>query len=257
MLFFSVLHSQDSSFTGTFITSNGAVGLQLKAVGSELHGLLVSTEGMYALKAENTTTIINGTVFTDVGNYGFSGQAIQGGLNLVSEGVTYTFYQTSTQHELDAMDLRPYFTDGTAKNTKETVDGTVPKDMNYSGEAKELFNYIAGSQLVFYQRTSIFNDSTASSITYVNFCSDGRFSLNYDGGFSVEGRYGGNAQGVSRGKNYGTWHLERRQGAMVGVLNFVDGTQSVYAINKNYLAQGRWRIGNTQYALARNKAVCR
>ncbi|UOY06594.1 hypothetical protein L0P88_22060 [Muricauda sp. SCSIO 64092] len=256
-LFFSVLHGQNSSFTGTFITPNGAVGLQLKAVGSELHGLLVSTEGMYALKAENTATTINGTVFTNIGNYNFSGQAIQGGLNLVSEGVNYTFYQTSTQHELDAMDLTPYFTDGTATSTEETTDSPTSKDMNYTGEAKELFNYIAGSQLVFYQRTSIFNDSTASSITYVNFCADGRFSLNYDGGFSVEGRYGGNAHGVTRGKNYGTWHLERRQGAMVGVLNFADGTQSVYTINKNYLAQGRWRIGNTQYALARNKAVCR
>lgn len=33
---------------------------------------------------------------------------------------------------------------------------------------------------------------------------------------------------------HGIWSSVR-----VGVLNFADGIQSVYAINKNYLAQGR------------------
>ena len=240
------------------MTPNSAVSLQLKEMPTEWHGVLASSEGMFALRAQSKGTGIEGTVYTTVGNYGFTGEPIQGGLRIVSEGITYTFYQTSTAHELAAVDLTPYFTNGQGATSPSsgTTEGS-GSSPNYAGDEKELFNYIAGGQLVYYQRTSYVNDNTASSITYINFCADGRFNLNYDGGFSVEGDYGGNAQGASRGSNYGTWRLERRQGTVVGILNFANGTQSVQAINRNYLMQGRWRIGNTQYAFVRNKAVCR
>lgn len=264
ILFTGNVMAQNSMYTGTYMTPNGMVTLQLKPMDSELHGILVSSEGIYALKAKGSNNSLSGTVYTNVGNYGFTGQPIQGGLSILSEGVTYSFYKTSEQHQLDGMDLTPYFgastqqqTEQTGQNTSNIPDRTDTANTNYSGEEKELFNYIAGGQLVYYQRTSYLNDSNASSITYVNFCADGRFGINWDGGFSVEGDYGGNAHGVTRGSNYGTWHLERRQGNVVGVLNFADGTQNVYTINRNYLMQGRWRIGNTQYAFVRNKAVCR
>ena len=250
--------AQSSAYEGTFMTPNGAVSLQLKEMSTEWHGVLVSTEGMFALKAQTNANGIEGTVYTQVGNYGFTGAPVQGGLSIVSEGVTYTFYQTSTEHNLAQVDLTPYFGGGAGGNPQSSGDtGGNTSNVPYSGDEKELFNYIAGGQLVYYQRTSILNDSNASSITYVNFCADGRFNLNYDGGFSVEGDYGGNAHGASRGSNYGTWHLENRQGTVMGILNFANGTQSVQAINRNYLMQGRWRIGNTQYAFVRNKAVCR
>ena len=249
-----------SAFTGTFMTPNAAVSLQLKPVNNELHGLLVSTEGMYAIQAKNTATTISGTVFTEIGNYPFTGQTIQGGLSIVSEGVTYTFYQTSTEHLLAGMDLSPYFSGGNAQTQQNTdtsdPTGATTPSTTYTGSEKELFEYIAGGQLVYYQRTSYLNDSKASSLTYVNFCADGRFSMNYDGGFSVEGRYGGNAHGVTRGTNYGTWHLENRQGKIMGILNFADGSQNSYVINQQNLYNGRWRIGNTQYAFVRNKVVC-
>ena len=254
----STLFSQKSAYSGTFMTPDGAVTLQLKEMPSEWHGVLASTEGLFALKAESSDRGINGTIFTNVGNYNFTGAPIQGGLSIVFQGMTYTYYQTSTEHELAQVDLTPYFTDGqgSAPQATEPARSKTPNS-NGVGDEKELFNYIAGGQLVYYQRTSILNDSNASSITYINFCADGRFNLNYDGGFSVEGDYGGNAHGASRGSNYGTWHLENRQGSVVGILNFANGTQSVQAINRNYLLQGRWRIGNTQYAFVRNKAVCR
>jgi len=251
--------AQSDLFSGTFMTPNGAVTLQLKPMPNELHGVLVSAEGMFALQAQRAGGGLQGTVFTNVGNYGFTGEPIQGGWSMVSEGITYTFYQTSTAHDLAQVDLTPYFKGGASNGTSPSEgsgSGTTAPDSGYSGEEETLFNYIAGGQLVYYQRTSILNDSNASSITYINFCADGRFNLNYDGGFSVEGDYG-NAQGASRGSNYGTWKLEKRQGVIVGILNFANGTQSVEAINKNYLLQGRWRIGNTQYAFVRNKAVCR
>ena len=253
--------AQTNAYTGTYSTPNAMVTLQLKSVDTELHGILVSSDGIYALKAQGSDNELTGTVYTNAGNYGFKGQPIMGGLSLVSEGVTYTFYKTSEEHQLDGMDLSPYFgneTGQTGQNNPDaqTTGGQGSTSTLGDGEIQELFNYIAGGQLVYYQRTSYLNDSNASSITYVNFCADGRFNLNYDGGFSVEGDYG-NAQGASRGSNYGTWTLERRQGAVVGILNFANGNQTVNAINRNYLAQGRWRIGNTQYAFVRNKAVCR
>ncbi|MEM1336334.1 MAG: hypothetical protein AAF634_00610 [Bacteroidota bacterium] len=246
-----------STFTGTFMTPDATMRLQFKPTNGEIHGLLVSTAGMYALKATTGSTTISGTVFTDAGNYAFSGQVMQGGLSIVSEGVSYSFYQTSTEHQLDGVDLSPYFEDTTAQKQAKTTPTTHTSNPNYSASEQEVFNYIAGGQLVYYQRTSYLNDSNASSLTYVNFCADGRFSLNWDGGFSVEGDYGGNAHGVTRGNTYGTWYLEDRQGTLMGILNFADGTQNAYAINQQYLAQGRWRIGNTQYAFVRNKAVCR
>lgn len=257
-----------NAFTGTFMTPNAAVSLQLKPMDNEYHGLLVSTEGMYALQATTSSNTISGTVFTNAGNYAFTGQAMHGGLSIISEGVTYTFYQTSTEHQLAGVDLTPYFGNTNAQaqtstntNTNTNTTSTNTSNPNYSATEQEIFNYIAGGQLVYYNRTSYLNDSRASSLTYVNFCADGRFSLNWDGGFSVEGDYGGdyagNAHGVTRGNTFGTWHLENRQGTLMGVLNFADGTQNVYRINQQYLAKGRWRIGNTQYAFVRNKAVCR
>jgi len=261
-LFWCDLIAQDSPFLGTFMASNGAVSLQLKAMPSEIHGVLTSTEGVYALKAKKKGAGIVGTVFTNVGNYGFKGEPMIGGLSIVSEGVTYTFYQTSTQHNLEHYDLTPYFKGGESSksspvDTNQSTSETTGSDSDYSEEEKELYNRIAGGQLVYYQRTSILSDSNASSITYINFCPDGRFSLNYDGSFSVKGDYGGNAHGAGSASNHGTWHLETRNGAVVGILSFADGTQSVQTINKKNLATGRWRIGNTQYAFVRNKAICK
>ena len=146
------------------------------------------------------------------------------------------------------MDLSPFFGHSTEAAPKNSGD--------YEGEQRMIFDQIAGSQLVFYTRTAYLNDSKASSITYVNFCGDGRFNLNYDGSFSVEGDYG-NAQGASNGSNYGTWQVDLFQGNPIVTLFFADGTKSVNPVNKANLQAGRWRVGNTQYAIQRNKAVCR
>lgn len=128
----SILNGQNKGYTGTFMTPDGTVTLQLKSMGSELHGVLVSAESMFALKAKSEASTIAGTVFTNAGNYGFSGKSIQGGLSLVSEGVTYTFYQTSTQHELDAIDLTPYFMGQEPVSDKAETDNA-KNTTQYSG----------------------------------------------------------------------------------------------------------------------------
>lgn len=122
--------------------------------------------------------------------------------------------------------------------------------------AQEVKNYIAGGQLVFYTRTSIFNDSTASSITYVNYCGNGRYSVNYDGSFYVSGD-GGWAGGKTSGSNYGTWDVIPYQGAYYLQMTDGYGNTNYYPIDFTKLYQGRWKQGNTQYAFARNKVQCK
>lgn len=123
------------------------------------------------------------------------------------------------------------------------------------GKVQEVKDYIAGGQLVYYTRTSIFNDSTASSITYVNFCANGRYTINHDGSFYVSGD-GGWAGGGSNGTNYGRWDVTFYNAAYY--LKIIDGygNTNYYPIDFTKLYQGRWKNGNTQYAFVKDKVIC-
>ncbi|PRX56308.1 hypothetical protein [Flagellimonas meridianipacifica] len=249
-------------YEGTFMTSDGQFGMQMKTVDAGFQGILVANQTMYALNGTKTNNGLKGMVYSDAGNYSFFGSPIQGGWHITSEGTSYYFYQISTEHELAGLDLSPYFKKGstTSQNsstTQSSQNQNTKVSTNYAGISKQVYNNLAGSQLVYYQRTSYLNDSRASSLTYVNFCGDGRFSLNYDGGFSVEGDYGGNAHGVTRGSNYGTWKVETAPNKNPAVvLYYADGQSGRYYVNLANLQAGRWRIGNTQYALVKNKIYC-
>ncbi|WP_435623477.1 hypothetical protein [Flagellimonas sp.] len=250
-------------YEGSFMTTDGQFGMQMKQVDAGFHGILVANQTMYAVKGTTTNSGLEGMVYSDAGNYPFVASPIQGGWNVSSEGTSYYFYQISTEHELDGLDLTPYFKEGSLPNqnsstTPSSENQNTRVSNNYSGVARQVYDLIARSQLVFYQRTSYVNDNTASSITYVNFCDNGTFSLNYDGGFSVEGDYGGNAHGATRGSNYGTWKVETapNQNPSV-VLQYANGQSGRYYVNLANLQAGRWRIGNTQYAMVKNKVYCR
>lgn len=133
---------------------------------------------------------------------------------------------------------------------------TMNNSYSQQNQQQEVRNYIAGGQLVYYTRTSIFNDSTASSITYVNFCANGRYSVNYDGSFYVSGD-GGWAGGGSNGNNYGTWDIIPYNGLYYLQITDAYGNTNHYQIDFAKLYQGRWKQGNTQYAFVRNKVVCK
>jgi len=122
-------------------------------------------------------------------------------------------------------------------------------------DQQKIKNYIARGQLVYYTRTSIFNESTASSITYVNFCTNGRYTVNYDGSFYVSGG-GGWAGGGSNGSYYGIWDVTPYNGAYYLKMTDGYGNTNYYPIDFTKLYQGRWKNGNTQYAFVRNKVVC-
>ena len=256
-LFLSALLYGQNPYEGTFMTQNGTVTLQLRAHNNLYQGVLQSTEGFFALQAKKDSLNLAGKVYTTVGNYDFSAVSFHGGLQINSKGTTYYFYMVSTDHQLGNMDLSPYFPKEAKGDSNENKGQPKTVSIPKSVPDGELAQYIAGSQLVFYQRTSYLNDSRASSLTYVNFCADGRFNLNYDGSFSVEGDYGGNAHGITRGNKYGTWQVTHEQGNPKITLFFANGEKGVYAVNEAWLKAGRWRIQNTQYALQRNKAVCR
>lgn len=149
--------------------------------------------------------------------------------------------------------------DGTSTEKKKTAAKPVPSTQSPypAHNDPELYNLIAGSQLVFYTRTSILNSNTASSITYVNFCRNGNFRVNSDGSFMVEGDYGGSAQGATYGQYFFTWQLVLYENQPAMFFAYGDGTTGVRIIDKTKVKQGRWRIGNTQYALLKNKVNCR
>ncbi|MEM9363353.1 MAG: hypothetical protein AAGA43_11990 [Bacteroidota bacterium] len=242
-------------YEGSFMTTDGQFGMQMKEVDTGFHGVLVANQTMFAVKGTKTSEGIKGMVYSENGNYRFVGSPIQGGWHVTSEGASYYFYQISTEHELDELNLNPYFKGGSV-STQSSQNQNTEVSTSYTGIAKQVYNNLASSQLVFYQRTSYVNDNTASSLTYVNFCSDGRFNLNYDGGFSVEGDYG-NAQGASRGSNFGTWKVETDPNKNPAVvLYYANGQSARYFVNLANLQAGRWRIANTQYALVKNKVYC-
>lgn len=255
---------QTSDFVGTFVNGSNSISIQFKRVGDEYHGMLAAVGASFAIRATGSFNNISGEIYGLDGPVDF--EATLSGTNMTVRATGYNepFYKYSDLHNLGNFDLTPYMKDnsgvaGTVINTQRTGPPP-PQNNNTSGypelNNQGLLNIVAGSQLVFYQRTSYVNDSMASSITYVNFCPDGTFSMNTDGSFSVEGYYGGNAQGASYGNNSGTWQLVSYQGQPAVYLQYYNGDTSLNPFNENEVRQGRWRRGNTQYALQRNKVRC-
>lgn len=240
--------AQQDIFVGTFNNAQYTISLQMKSVPGGYHGVVKSTDGLFAVSAQKTGQQLKGVIYTQAGNIDFKAIPQNGVLAISAMGKTEAYYKSSSNHQLASIDLSTYMT-----NTAEIPAGT--NNPNASGET-QLFQLIAGSQLAIYNRTSILNDSNASSLTYINFCANGRFSINFDGSFSVEGNYGSNAQGASRGKYSGNWKLLQSANGPQVQLQYSNGQNTNYPVYKNYLLQGSWRVGNTQYAIQRNKAIC-
>ncbi len=253
---------QSSNFVGTFINTSESISIQFKRVGDEYHGMLAAVGASFAIRATGTDTRLNGQIYGLDGPVPFEANLSGLQMSVRATGYNEPFYKYSDLHNLGSFDLTPYMRDNSGVSGN-TINGTPnpPSPVNTDGQYPELdnqglLNIISGSQLVFYQRTSYVNDSMASSITYVNFCANGTFSMNTDGSFSVEGDYGGNAQGASYGNSSGTWQLVSYQGSPAVYLQYYNGDTSINPFNENEVRQGRWRRGNTQYALQRNKVRC-
>ncbi len=253
---------QSPNFVGTFVNGTRSISIQFKRVGDEYHGMLAAVGASFAIRATGSFNKISGELYGLDGPLDF--EAVLDGTNMSVRATGYNepFYKYSDLHNLGNFDLTPYMKGNSGISGNNTVIRPSPpplqNDNNQYPELNNqgLFNIISGSQLVFYQRTSSVNDSMASSITYVNFCANGSFSMNTDGSYSVEGSFGGNAQGTSYDNNSGTWQLVSYQGQPAVYLEYHNGNTSLNPFNENEVQQGRWRRGNTQYALQRNKVRC-
>jgi hypothetical protein len=290
ILFFTLtvdnLFSKTDPYTGSFINTSYNVSLQIKPVGNEYHGVLTVMQNYFALKATKENNTLKGTLYGNNGPVAFTAKISEGIITINSMDYTDYFVLVTPDHGLELVDLKPYMQDTASAVPNHNQDANDNYNYSYSqysqGQASEqmhsggsnhgganpsntypanndrdLLQIISGSQIVFYRRTSYVSDNVASSITYVNYCPNGRFNLNYDGSFSVSGDYGGNAQGASRSRNSGNWYLVNYQGNPAVHMIYDNGESSINPVNKQNLMQGRWRIGNTQYAIQRNGAKCR
>ena len=254
----AALQSQTDVFSGSFANSLQTIALRMKPVQGGYHGVVQSQEGVFAVSAKKVGRQLSGVIYTQSGNIDFKIVPQNKALAITAMGKTEWYYKLSELHELDGIDLTPYMTNsgntdydygytqynGTESERYRGAPGAPSGSGNPNGyNDPQLFQLIAGSQLVIYNRTSYLNDNSASSLTYIN----------YEGSFSVGG---GVSSGANHGQNSGSWQLMSGANGPQIQLRYNNGKVETYPVYKNYLLQGRWRIGNTQYAIQRNKAVC-
>lgn len=267
-VWFTSATSQIDVFVGSFTNTQQNISLRMKKVQMAYHGVVQSQDGVFAVSAQKVGQQLAGVIYTPSGNIDFQIIPQNGALAITALGKTEWYRKLSHKHELDGIDLSPYMNNSTSADYDygyTQYNGTETQGYRTSPNAQpgrgssntstdpQLFQLIAGSQLVIYNRTSYLNDNSASSLTYVNYCSNGRFSITYEGSFSVGG---GVSSGANQGQNSGAWKLMNGANGPQIQLRYNNGKVENYPVYKNYLLQGRWRIGNTQYAIQRNKAVC-
>ncbi|MEZ4810244.1 MAG: hypothetical protein R2819_07775 [Allomuricauda sp.] len=125
----------------------------------------------------------------------------------------------------------------------------------------QLREYVNNGQLVIYSESSMMSDSNASAITYVDFCSDGRYYYSYDGSYTVKGTQGtsnqGNrAYGAGAAENSGLWQVLEYQNAYYLEVTDAYGQKTYYPINIQNLLAGKWKQGNVTYVFAPKQGRC-
>jgi len=253
--------SQSSDFVGTFVNGSNTISIQFKRVGDEYHGMLAAVGASFAIRATGSFGNITGEIYGLEGPTDFEATLNGTEMKVRATGYNEPFYKYSDLHNLGSFDLTPYMKSNRSITENNALQ-PIGQPTQYNTEEypklnnEALFNMVAGSQLVFYQRGSSANNNIASSITYVNFCPNGTFALNTDGSYSVEGDYGETVYGASYANNSGTWQLVSYQGQPALYLQYYNGDTSINPFKENELRQGRWRRAKTQYALQRNKVRC-
>ena len=112
---------------------------------------------------------------------------------------------------------------------------------------------LSGSTLTNYSGSAISNNST---LTVLNFCSNGRYTYYKEGSWSAPGRPGGTsvAGGASNNRIAGSWNIQQRGYQVFLVYRTDRGQQGSFPI---YLQNnGRVNIGGTPFAVQRGGARC-
>lgn len=249
------LRAQNADFSGTYADQQMSTYLRLKKVSDEYHGVVQNINGFYAVKLSKKEAQIEGRLYANNDVVTFNVSEIIGGLSITFQGTSVPVYKISNDHQLEGMDLDAYFIEEKIEN-KDKGNLLKPVTTNKPNGNPKLYNLIAGGQLVFYNRGSYVTNSTASSLTYMNFCANGTFNMRSEGSYSVEGNSGGNVHGANRNRDYGRWEIIEQQGQTAVKITYANGEVSINPINEQRLRTGRWRIGNTQYAWQSGKAEC-
>ncbi len=115
---------------------------------------------------------------------------------------------------------------------------------------------LSGSKLASYSGSSILSSSKHSSLTLLNFCSNGRYSYYQEGGWMIPSRPGGTSQasGASNNTITGRWDIQQ-QGTQTMLVYITDyGESGAFPI---YLqTNGRVNIGGTEFAVEQGGAGC-
>lgn len=143
--------------------------------------------------------------------------------------------------------------------------GAIFVSLNVSSQTQDnltqLREYVNNGQLVIYSASSIMSDSNASSITYVDFCADGRYYYSYDGSYTVKGTQGASGQdnrayGAGAAQNSGLWQVLEYQNAYYLEVTNAYGQKTYYPINIQNLLAGKWKQGNVTYVFAPKQGRC-
>ncbi len=129
------------------------------------------------------------------------------------------------------------------------------------GDLEQLTNHINGSQLVMYSESSYLSDNSASAITYVDFCPNGKYSYSYDGSFTVKGtkhtsNENNRAYGAGVAENQGDWKVVEHQNSYYLEITDYVGAKSYYPIYVQNLLAGKWKHGNTTYVFSAGTGRC-
>lgn len=128
-------------------------------------------------------------------------------------------------------------------------------------DLERLTNYINGGQLVMYSESSYLSDDSASAITYIDFCPNGRYSYSYDGSYTVRGTQNtsnenNRASGAGVSEHQGKWKVLEYQNSYYLEITDYTGQQSYYPINVQNMLAGKWNIGKVTYIFATGKGKC-
>ncbi len=128
-------------------------------------------------------------------------------------------------------------------------------------DLEQLTSYINGSQLVIYSESSYLSDNSASALTYIDFCPNGRYNYSYDGSYTVKGTQNtsnrnNRANGAGVAENQGDWKiLEHQQAYYLEITDYL-GAKSYYPIYIQNLMAGKWKLGNTTYVFSVGSGRC-
>lgn len=251
-----LLAQQTDRISGTYSDAGMSTLLQIKLVGDEYHGMVQETSGAYAFRANKNDSQLVGYVFSQGVRAPFKADISNNKLRFNAGGQSVDYIKRYASHQLAQLDLSPYFQ---YTRTIEAPKSPKPsrEESTNQGNLRGMAAEVAGGRLVYYTSSSIFSPGTASSMTFMHFCSDGKFYSTTDASFSIEGDYGGSAHGSSRGNQHGKWSVFQKGGQSLILLQYSNGTREVSVLNEQRLRQGRWKQGNTQYAFERGKAACK